>query len=302
MRIIFITYSSFIIHHEKSLMMSLIKQITHWLTQHIGWAGILIMAGGFFLLPLTVQAQHVIGKHFIEQAYTKAQNSTKHAIGIRNPNVPEQGHFYLGRIHFISGFQPELEVSFDNVRYDTSSTVHVSIKRKYYRKVSYTVRWGKDRGKKKVVVAIPKLPVTIHSSLQIISCSKPFNKDGFSYFFYMAPKERVTVILKFKKIKNPGSNFKYIDPSQSLTITSGYIIVSGITREYNINFTETNLRSNPQSFTPIVRKNIKMDIDNISKGIRWKMMPFGTPSKWPVDTLLPWPIDTLPREPPPIVY
>ena len=38
-------------------MKSLIKQFTHWLTQHIRWASVLIMAGVFLVLPLTARAQ-----------------------------------------------------------------------------------------------------------------------------------------------------------------------------------------------------------------------------------------------------
>ncbi len=232
-------------------MKTLIKQITHWLAHHIHWTGMLIMAGAFFLLPLTARAQYNIGKDMIEQARGKIQAKGANQVTSLYNNQHPVGHLTLYNISSIGYFQPELEIHFNKEIYDPDDEIVITLTRKkenvnYYRSRGL----GKDRGKVFKSMIYKKLPVDIITSFKIKSISKAEDKSGT---LWLAPGEQVTIQYIFNK------SIAY----QIFNIFSGNAY-RGIGREYAIDFDGNPKIKRPPSYIPQKKSNTgKVVVDSV---------------------------------------
>ena len=231
-------------------MKSLIKQFTHWLTQHTGWTGIFIMAGVFFLLPLTARAQYNIGQDMIKQAREKIQAKGADQVTSLYNNQHPVGHLTLYKISSIGSFKPELEIRFNKEVYQPDDEVVVTLIRKKENVNSYKSHGlGKDRGKIFTGPVYKKLPVDISGEFAIKSISKARDKNGT---LWMKPGDQVTIHLTFNRTTS----------YQVMLILAGNAY-RDVERTYAIDFDGNPKIKRPPSYIPQRKGRGKVVVDSV---------------------------------------
>ena len=231
-------------------MKSHTKQQIHWLTQHFGWTGMLVMTGVFFLLPLTARAQYNIGQDMIKQAREKIQAKGADQVTSLYNNQHPVGHLTLYNISSIGYFKPELKIRFNKEVYQPDDEIVVTLIRKkeninYYKSHGL----GKDRGKIFTGPVYKKLPVDISGEFAIKSLSKARDKNGT---LWMKPGDQVTIHLTFDRTTS----------YQVMYILAGNAY-SGAGRTYAIDFDGNPKIKRPLSYIPPKNGTGKVVVDSV---------------------------------------
>ncbi len=227
----------------------------------------LIIAGAFFLLPLTVRAQYEIGQDMIKQAREKVQVKGADQVTSLYNNQHPVGHLTLYMISSRGYFKPELEIRFNKEVYQPDDEVVITLIRKKENVNNFRSRgWAKDRGKVFTGPIYKKLPVDINPFFKIKSISKAEDKNGT---LWLAPGDKVTIQCTF----NTSTAY------QTFSILSGNAY-RGITWEYAIDFDGNPKIKRPPHYIPKKNGTGKVVIDSVMTPQVLETIHTDTTSRW----------------------